>query len=173
MTYNTWHTQAIASQQLLITPLVTITIFQLLRPRKINIRRIYPSQSREPCVTSARESLMYSWSGDCRSPPPWLAWQHTPGLWLVEAGSRDQNHGFLLDEGDRHRSRQTGMMKAAAADVFFSQCDFCPVTFKWHGLGVLWWNTYTSMAQVLENIIKQLSLNTMKFFTSRLHRTSH
>ena len=127
----------------------------------------------------SRESLMYSWSGHCRSPPPWLAWQHTPGLWLAETRSRDQDPGFLLADEDRHRSRQTGRMKAAAADVFFSQCDFCPVTFKWHGLGVLWWNTYTSMAQdqVLKNIIKQLSLllssycnNTQllikKFFTS-------
>ena len=86
----------------------------------------------------------------------WLAWQHTPGLWLAETRSRDQNPGFLLDHEDRHRSPHARRGRWKLQQLTYSQCDFCPVTFKWHGPGLMWWNTHTSEA-VFENIIKQLS----------------
>ena len=145
ITYSTWHILAIASPQLLFPHSVTTPLFIiLLWPRKVNIRRIYPSSvTWAVCDLSRGESLMYSWSGTVGLLRPGWPGNTHPGRDWSRPGHVINIMISNWSRKDRHRSRQTGMMKAAAADVFFSQCDFYPVTFKWHRQGVLWWNTHT------------------------------
>ena len=133
MTLDTWHTLASFCFSSTDSKFSILTNYfhQFSWPRKVkwdgftlhsHVSSVWPQQG-ESDVFLVRGLSVSS---------AWLAWQHTPGLWLAETRSRDQDPGILLDDEARHRSRQTGRMKAAAADVF-SQCDFGPVTFKWHG----------------------------------------
>ena len=79
MTCDTWHTLAFASLQLLLTPLVTTLFTSVFLTPEGEMRRIYPSLVTWAVCDLSRESLMYSWSGDCRSPPPGLPGNTHPG----------------------------------------------------------------------------------------------